>query len=211
LKYSTITQTDAFLARVTYPSYGKRDAAPAVAPRQVTAIPSSIPPYASACCGSVRYSSACSCIGVTGAVTTVPAPNTVVTVTATQPASTVTECANALPNFIIQIKNSNVVINGVDIDGIYGAYDDGDSPLLGFNGDPITDAVVVSLASNGHLTLSSPGDDGGAGDISCFRGPPNVPALILFAAAGQESIYGNSLVCQISNGILTCNGEGCCS
>ena len=41
----------------------------------ITVIPSSIPSYASACSGSVRYSSACSCIGVTGVTTTaLPAP-----------------------------------------------------------------------------------------------------------------------------------------
>lgn len=45
----------------------------------ITIIPSSIPTYASACSGSVRYSSACSCIGVTGVTTTV-----VPQVTATQ-------------------------------------------------------------------------------------------------------------------------------
>lgn len=34
----------------------------------VTVAPSSIPTYASACSGSVRYSSACSCIGITAKV-----------------------------------------------------------------------------------------------------------------------------------------------
>ncbi|MCJ1401562.1 hypothetical protein MMC11_004778 [Xylographa trunciseda] len=54
-----------------------------IAPRQMTVTPSSIPSYASACSGSVRYSSACSCIGVTKSTTTAPTPITTKTVTAT--------------------------------------------------------------------------------------------------------------------------------
>jgi len=38
-----------------------------------TVIPTSIPRYASACSGSVGYSSACSCVGATAATITVPA------------------------------------------------------------------------------------------------------------------------------------------
>ena len=49
----------------------------------MTVAPSSIPTYASACSGSVRYSSACSCIGVTKSTTTAPTPITTTTVTAT--------------------------------------------------------------------------------------------------------------------------------
>lgn len=92
----------------------------------------SIPAYASPCSGVVRYSSACSCLGVTA--TTVTAPASTVTVTATKtltvttailatssvlvtspvlatsvviatftaPVSTVTYCANALPTFAFQ-------------------------------------------------------------------------------------------------------------
>lgn len=52
-------------------------------PRQQTVIPASIPTYASACSGSVRYSSACSCIGVTAKTTFAPTPTYIKTVTAT--------------------------------------------------------------------------------------------------------------------------------
>jgi hypothetical protein len=67
----------------------KKRRAPVAAPeptleaRQVTVVPSSIPAYASPCSGSVRYSSACSCIGVTHTTTTAPTPTTVVTADAT--------------------------------------------------------------------------------------------------------------------------------
>ncbi|MCJ1320183.1 hypothetical protein MMC15_005521 [Xylographa vitiligo] len=52
-------------------------------PRQMTLAPSSIPSYASACSGSVRYSSACSCVGVTATTSTAPTPITTTTVTVT--------------------------------------------------------------------------------------------------------------------------------
>ncbi|KAK6540775.1 hypothetical protein TWF694_008165 [Orbilia ellipsospora] len=50
-----------------------------IAKRQQTVIPSVIPLYASACSGAVRYSSACSCIGVTA--TTITTVGKTVTVT----------------------------------------------------------------------------------------------------------------------------------
>ncbi|MCJ1287361.1 hypothetical protein MMC26_006710 [Xylographa opegraphella] len=58
-----------------------------IAPRAVTVSPSSVPTYASACSGTVRYSSACSCFGVTHSTSTAPTPSTTVTVTATATAT----------------------------------------------------------------------------------------------------------------------------
>ncbi|PMD15426.1 hypothetical protein NA56DRAFT_733552 [Hyaloscypha hepaticicola] len=43
-------------------------------PPAPTVIPSHIPSYASACSGSVRYSSACECVSVSPVTTTVPTP-----------------------------------------------------------------------------------------------------------------------------------------
>ncbi|KAL2069181.1 hypothetical protein VTL71DRAFT_15519 [Oculimacula yallundae] len=51
--------------------------------RQQTARPTGIPTYASACSGSVRYSSACSCIGVRGTTITAATPTFIVTVSNT--------------------------------------------------------------------------------------------------------------------------------
>lgn len=45
--------------------------------------PTSVPTYASACSGTVRYSSACSCWGITAMTTTVPTPTVTATVTTT--------------------------------------------------------------------------------------------------------------------------------
>jgi hypothetical protein len=49
--------------------------------RQVTASPTAIPTYASACSPAAEYISACSCFGVTGSVTTAPTPTVTVTTT----------------------------------------------------------------------------------------------------------------------------------
>ncbi|MCJ1400014.1 hypothetical protein MMC11_003217 [Xylographa trunciseda] len=79
---STITTT----ATVTSFANKRRrglNAEPALEARQVTVVPSAIPTYASACSGSARYSSACSCIGVTATTSTAATPLTTVTVTVT--------------------------------------------------------------------------------------------------------------------------------
>ncbi|MCJ1404705.1 hypothetical protein MMC11_007931 [Xylographa trunciseda] len=54
-------------------------------PRQATVVPTSIPSYASACSGSVGYSSACSCVGVTISTITAATPTTTATVMVTSP------------------------------------------------------------------------------------------------------------------------------
>ncbi|MCJ1389204.1 hypothetical protein MMC18_002059 [Xylographa bjoerkii] len=58
-----------------------------IAPRAVTVSPSSVPTYASACSGTARYSSACSCFGVTHSTSTATTPSTTITVTATATAT----------------------------------------------------------------------------------------------------------------------------
>jgi hypothetical protein len=58
--------------------------------RQQTVVPNAIPSYASACSGAVRYSSACSCVGVTARTTYAPTPVTTITVSSTYTPTTVT-------------------------------------------------------------------------------------------------------------------------
>ncbi|KAK6517349.1 hypothetical protein TWF281_004005 [Arthrobotrys megalospora] len=52
--------------------------------RCISEVPSAIPAYASPCSGSVRYSSACSCMGATASTITVDAPETTVVESTTQ-------------------------------------------------------------------------------------------------------------------------------
>ena len=141
----------------------KRDAAasePAkldLAPRQVTATPTSIPAYASACSGTARYSSACSCIGATHTtITSAKAPTTTTTLTFSA-TTTLTECANPFPTFILQLENSGIVVDGKALDGTYAQFDDGDGPLIGFNGSPRSEAIVLSLNAPGNLVMAQNG------------------------------------------------------
>ncbi|KAJ6259793.1 hypothetical protein Dda_5434 [Drechslerella dactyloides] len=68
--------------------------------RQQTAIPSVIPAYASACSGQVRYSSACSCMGVTASTVTVAASTTTVTTSTTVTVSTETQKTIVATDFV---------------------------------------------------------------------------------------------------------------
>ena len=65
--------------------------------RAVTQTNTAVPPYASPCSGTVRYSSACSCFGVTATTTTLKASTTTTTVTVTQrPTQTTTTATQTL-------------------------------------------------------------------------------------------------------------------
>lgn len=90
LNFRTITKTTTVLTTTTLTPVKKREAA-AIEQRQVTVQPSSVPTYASACSGTVRYSSACSCWGITAKTTTAPTPLTTTTKTVTA-TITVTAC-----------------------------------------------------------------------------------------------------------------------
>ncbi|MCJ1434077.1 hypothetical protein MMC27_003443 [Xylographa pallens] len=80
---STVTQTATVTAFSNKRRRALNAAEEALEARQMTVVPSAIPTYASACSGSVRYSSACSCIGVTATTSTAATPMTTVTVTVT--------------------------------------------------------------------------------------------------------------------------------
>jgi hypothetical protein len=87
---STVTSTDTISTVTETPDlFDKRTANLVVTPQPATVVPTSIPAYASPCSGSVRYSSACSCIGVTATTTTAPTPTYIVTQTATAVATVI--------------------------------------------------------------------------------------------------------------------------
>jgi len=84
--FSTVTVTAStstvYVTTTAGPLQRKRFAAGEVndlAVRQVTVVPSAVPTYASACSGSARYSSACSCAGVTRTTITASTPLTTTT------------------------------------------------------------------------------------------------------------------------------------
>jgi hypothetical protein len=108
--------------------------------RQTTVVPSSIPAYASACSGSVGYSSACSCLGVTASTTTAPTPSTTITVTTT---STV-----APPTLtVIQFFDFDCVGEQTITPAPYGVCTETDASnstsFLSFSGDAATAAACT--------------------------------------------------------------------
>ncbi|MCJ1391564.1 hypothetical protein MMC18_004428 [Xylographa bjoerkii] len=172
--------------------------AAAVQARQAIAAPSSIPPYASACSGTARYASACSCIGVTPTTKTAAAP--IVTVTATV---TVTNSSpNPAPTFLLRLVGSGLVLNGVPLDGTFGTIDDGDGELVGFNGDAGADAAYFTLNAAGNLVMLVNGfigyqDAGQTAELMHF----NPRATVV--AAGEVPA-----VCAIVGGALKCATDG---
>lgn len=87
---STSTSTYVAMTTVTTTIQGKKKRQ-ATTVTAITQTPTAVPTYASACSGTVRYSSACSCFGVSRVTTTAPASTSTVTVTvSTTVASTTT-------------------------------------------------------------------------------------------------------------------------
>lgn len=175
----------------------ERDAAPEpvldIVPRQVTASPTSIPTYASACSGAVRYSSACSCIGATHTTTTAKAPTTTVSST-----TTVTECAKPLPTFVLQLENSGIVLNGVPLDGTYAQFDDGDGPIIGFNGSPRSQAIILSLNAAGNLVMDQNG-------LIAATDYGQSMELLHFNDVADATATENPAVCSVAGGQLKCS------
>lgn len=80
--------TPVFTTTVTVSTFAGDTPSVTAAKRQatggaITTSPTAVPTYASACSGTVRYSSACSCFGITKTTTTVATSTTTATVTAT--------------------------------------------------------------------------------------------------------------------------------
>jgi hypothetical protein len=59
------------------------------APTSTTIVPSSLPPYATPCSGTIEFASACSCLGIIQQSTVLPSPSTTITVPFTLTTATV--------------------------------------------------------------------------------------------------------------------------
>jgi hypothetical protein len=108
-----------------------------------------------------------------------------------------------LPTFILQITDSGVVYKGIPLDGTYGNYDDGDGPLVGFNGDPESDAVVLSLTAetDGYLEIDF------LGVVGNTNGPAGRANLISFESPPIEDAL--PVICSVVQGTLSCTNNGC--
>ena len=186
--------------------------------QQMTVVPSSIPAYASACSGAVRYSSACSCVDVTGKTITAVAPTvtavaptvyvtvstalphvttTVTTVTAGPTASTVVQC-QPLPTFVIQ-----AIVPGGPDDQLFAQTalsNDGDT-YVSFNPTTQSQASRFSLNAQGNLV-----QDSELANVSIDLSYQ----LLYFSSPATITSFGYmEAVCSIDGaGSLTCNGNG---
>jgi hypothetical protein len=173
--------------------------APVLEVRQVTVHPTSIPAYASPCSGAIRYSSACSCIGVTATTITASAPTTTITKTANAPAKTVTQCSGPQPTFVLQ-----AVLSGDPTDGMYAqSQNPGQQPdYLNFATSGLAQANVFILTAAGYLetmgTIASLDESESPNGILYFNTPAYVTSNQLVAA-----------ICSISSSnVLSCNAGG---
>jgi hypothetical protein len=169
-----------------------------LAVRQQTVSPSRIPVYASACSGAVRFSSACSCIGVTRTTVTVATPltTTTITLTATQsPITTVviTSTASATATgtaFALRAVGSTA-------DGQYVSLNNQDNTIINAFTSDLSSAARFSIGTGG--TLLSFGRYRANTDLFA-------PATIFFNTPGTFSGTIN-LTCNVgATSTLTCTG-----
>jgi hypothetical protein len=181
-----------------------------------------IPTYASYCSGNVRYSSACSCIGVTSGTTTttvtsygatttttaiVASLKTVTTSTTTTTTSTTTTYVSALPTFYLQAQDTGVqgndglyarFVGGVDSDGTYG--------YVTFDHTTRGGSAEFSLDAQGHLLYNGSYADQDRNGV----GQPNYNgnAVYFDPLIDLEQANDVLLVCDIASDYLRCDSLG---
>ncbi|KAK6343498.1 hypothetical protein TWF730_011088 [Orbilia blumenaviensis] len=163
-----------------------------------TFIPSNIPTYASACSGSIRYSSACSCIGMTAKKTTLPAPTTTtltVTDTASQTSKTTVAGTATVTSFLIAMPD--IFEGGPYVKATPWEYD-GESYITGFlTSDPLQ-ATHFYLGPDGRLKSNG-------GEVGIYTGL-EYPSKVYFDLSAD--IYG-PMYCAIDDETkaLACRSE----
>ncbi|KAF4627125.1 hypothetical protein G7Y89_g11032 [Cudoniella acicularis] len=172
---TTITVTATSLV-----AYKKRD--DVLFPRQQTAIPTAIPAYASACSGSVRYSSACSCVSATASTAFAPTPTTTKTVFAT----------------VVQTAAPTLTVTQYLNEYNCAAQAEGDTPtVLNINQCVIVDAsnsinfgtFIPGACSASQCTVQS------FGDFYCANGITGTYPVGDTACLDADPIYALKLVC----------------
>ncbi|MCJ1403257.1 hypothetical protein MMC11_006480 [Xylographa trunciseda] len=229
-------------ATVTVPVFAKRmemsdlvrKPTISLAARQMTVRPSAIPSYASTCSGSVRYSSACSCIGVTATTTTAPTPITTTTVTVTTvQTSAVTQtsaatvvidvtttildtvtvatvtasvCAGPTPTFVLSAV-------GGSFDGQYAQVinsGDGFDDVISFG--PQSSASTFAIDTAGHIHVgneyANTNTDPGAPAFLFYFNTPAQIAASNYVYASCSILPGDTLSCvdQTQTMFQTCPG-----
>ena len=108
----TAIQTDYTSTTITITS-GYTLVERAIAASTTTIAPSSIPAYTSACSGSVRFSSACFCVGVIAKTTTLPSPLITVTVPYTYTVTTVTQTVILSTALTVITQNTKMIVTTI--------------------------------------------------------------------------------------------------
>ncbi|MCJ1309399.1 hypothetical protein MMC25_003058 [Agyrium rufum] len=120
-----------------------------------TKAPTAVPTYASACSGTARYSSACSCIGVTGKTTTLPV--TTVTVTKTDTASVTP--TNTVTATIVHGNTATVVVASttvIDVTVTTTVFVTQEMDTTATVVLPITETIDVTLTETDIITAIPP-------------------------------------------------------
>lgn len=112
-----------------------------------------MPTYASACSGTARYSSACSCAGVTGVTSTAPTPT--VTVTETECNLYGTKCNGICRDLFYDINNCGTCGNVVGNQPTCPLHETREQDLLTLSTTSALLAVNVSANASSPKTLSA--------------------------------------------------------
>ncbi|EPE29454.1 hypothetical protein GLAREA_00614 [Glarea lozoyensis ATCC 20868] len=141
-----------------------------------SAVSATIPTYASACSGVVRYTSACSCVGVTATTVTAVTPTVTVTVTSTTPSST------SCPKTNIKLK------------AVGGAYNGQYAQLINnYSGktvvfvDTLASATSFNIDSANHISAVGTGDLLYGSTVNYYTA-----ASLQFSTVAKIFQYGNS-------------------
>lgn len=89
-------------------------------------------------------------------------------------------------------------MNGIALDGTYANFDDGDGPLIGFNGDPSSEAIILSLNAAGNLVMDQNG-------LIAYSDEGQSMELLHFEDVADAYATADPAVCSVAGGDLTCS------
>ncbi|KAF3102592.1 hypothetical protein TWF706_005232 [Orbilia oligospora] len=179
------TATTTILPEVGSQTLEKRD-------EPITNIATSIPAYASPCSGSIRYSSACSCIGATHTVTTVESPirvleNTIyITIPTLTTTTTITKTSTVqtvATGFAIRVSATNfwngqyLLVPPTENNGIELSFTSGTNPAIPPTIFTLTPGGALSNGTNSIYLLTPGGLPYAAGYLFAIK-PPSSNLLL---------------------------------
>jgi len=181
-------------------NYNPHPAREVIEVRQVTVSPTAVPAYASACTGIVKYSSACSCIGVTQYTVTAATPVTTVTtsVTTTATVTPTGACPDSSFRFVILDETT----------GLYGSLNSNtavsDSDFLDFSATDPQSASPFSFDSDCRI------DFGPGNGLSAVIDNPgefvDYHYVYIITPSGGTGFQQTPVYCAVSvGGVLTCS------